>query len=94
MNGPLRRQTHDGNGSDEEEIDDDEENALSALRNVRNNGSSDMSTPPVPTEDVISLLLQRQTPVNSNLNRTDNADTSDRPAGNNSQSEKEQSSSS
>jgi len=90
-----RRQTHDGNGSDEEEIDDDEENALSALRNVRNNGSSDMSTPPVPTEDVISLLLQRQTPVNSNLNRTDNAvDTSDRPAGNNSQSEKEQSSSS
>ena len=92
---PPRRQTHDGNGSDEEEIDDDEENALSALRNVRNNGSSDMSTPPVPTEDVISLLLQRQTPVNSNLNRTDNAaDTSDRPAGNNSQSEKEQSSSS
>ena len=54
-----------------------------------------MSTPPVPTEDVISLLLQRQTPVNSNLNRTDNAvDTSDRPAGNKSQSEKEQSSSS
>ena len=53
-----------------------------------------MSTPPVPTEDVISLLLQRQTPVNSNLNRTDALDTSDRPAGNNSQSEKEQSSSS
>ena len=67
---------------------------MSALRNVRNNGSSDMSTPPVPTEDVISLLLQRQTPVNSNLNRTDALDTSDRPAGNNSQSEKEQSSSS
>ena len=52
-----RRQTHEA--TDEEEIDDDEENAL---RNVRN-GSSDMSTPPVPTEDVISLLLQRQTPV-------------------------------
>merc|ERR1712008_185106 len=92
-----RRQTHEtGNGSDEEEIDDDEENALRALRNVRNNGSSDMSTPHVPTQDVISLLLQRQTPVNSNLNRTDNADTSDRPAGNqNSQnSEKNEQSSS
>ena len=55
-----RRQTHDA--TDEEEIDDDEENALSNLRNVRN-GSTDMQTPPVPTEDVISLLLQRQTPV-------------------------------
>ena len=62
-----RRQTHD---EDEEEIDDDEENAL---RNVRN--GSDMSTPPVPTEDVISLLLQRQTPVsggNHNLAKNDN----------------------
>lgn len=44
-----RRQTHD---EDEEEIDDDEENAL------KRNGS-DMSTPPVPTEDVISMLLHR-----------------------------------
>ena len=52
-----RKNTHD---EDEEEIDDDEENALAS--NVRN-GSSDMSTPPVPTEDVISLLLQRQMPV-------------------------------
>jgi len=61
-----RRQTHDG-ATDEEEIDDDEENALSNLRNVRN-GSTDMSTPPVPTEDVISLLLQRQTPVMNKTN--------------------------
>lgn len=52
-----RRTTHD---EDEEEIDDDEENAL---RNVRN--GSDMSTPPVPTEDVISLLLQKQTPISN-----------------------------
>lgn len=56
-----RRTTHDAD--DEEEIDDDEENAL---RNVRNGGSTDMSTPPVPTEDVISLLLQRQQPVLNN----------------------------
>ena len=64
-----RRQTHD---DDEEEIDDDEENALrnEPLRNARN--SSDMSTPPVPTEDVISLLLQRQTPVlNTNQNKNE-----------------------
>ena len=53
-----RRQT---NEDDEEEIDDDEENAL---RSVRNGRSSDMSTPPVPTEDVISLLL-RQPPVSA-----------------------------
>ena len=55
-------------------IDDDEENALSNLRNVRN-GSTDMQTPPVPTEDVISLLLQRQTPV---LNKTDDKDSSEK----------------
>lgn len=70
-----RRQT---NEEDEEEIDDDEENFIgntgneeNALRNnVQRNGSGDMSTPPVATEDVISLLLQRQTPVSSSASES------------------------
>ena len=52
-----------------------EENAL--RNNVQRNGSGDMSTPPVATEDVISLLLQRQTPVSSSAaesNATKNVD--------------------
>ena len=65
-----RRQTHDG-GS-EEEIDDDEENALLSVRNGR---SSDMSTPPVPTEDVISLLL-RQPPVSANVAKSESENNS------------------
>jgi proteasome lid subunit RPN8/RPN11 len=60
-----RRQTND---EDEEEIDDDEENAL---MNVRN--GSDMSTPPVPTEDVISMLLQRQAPISSGMTGTESS---------------------
>ena len=58
-----RRQTHD---EDEEEIDDDEENALRSNSSSQRNGSGDMSTPQMPTEDVISLLLQRQIPVSTN----------------------------
>ena len=45
-----------------------EENAL--RNNVQRNGSGDMSTPPVATEDVISLLLQRQTPVSSSASES------------------------
>ena len=64
----LHMKTHDNS-------DNDKKNALSNLRNVQS-GSDDMSTSPVSTEYVISLLLQRQTPV---LNKTnDDKDSSEK----------------
>ena len=54
----LHMKTHDNS-------DNDKKNALSNLRNVQS-GSKNKSTPTVSTEDVISLLLQRQIHV---LNR-------------------------
>lgn len=59
INGGLRSRSSSRritNEEDEEEIDDDEDNALM-------NGSN--NAPPVPTEDVISMLLNRQAPVSN-----------------------------
>jgi hypothetical protein len=50
--------------NDEDEIDDDEENALNVtFSRTKVSSPSANVTPPVSTEDVISLLLQQQAPL-------------------------------
>ncbi len=68
VSGARRNSSRRGTNDEdfEEEIDDDEENAL---RNVQRNGSTDMRTPPIPTENVISMLLQNSL-NNSNSNNS------------------------
>ena len=50
--------------NDEDEIDDDEENALNVtFSRTKVSSPSTNIAPPVSTEDVISLLLQQQAPL-------------------------------
>lgn len=61
-NGSVNGHKVEDEDEDEEEIDDDEENALSARR-ASTNGVSSMTSTVAPTDQVISMLLQKQSPV-------------------------------